>query len=135
MHQRRAVVLTLLMLTSSVSLLINNEDFDNISEEDNSSYTLLETNSPSFPSPGNPWIEDSLNLRVESGAKEIRVTVITWSLAELNLWQLKNNALDKQADAKNGEIFETYDPTSREIDHRTFWMSADIFHKLPSVPG
>ena len=135
MHQHRAVVLALLMLTSSIVLLVDNEDVDVILEENDNVYALLDAGIPSFPSPGNPWIEESLNIRVESGVEKVRVTVITWSLAELNYWQLNNNALDKQADAKNGEIFEVYDPTSGEIDHRTFWMAADIFHKLSSVPG
>ncbi len=135
MHQRRAVVLTLLMLTSSVSLfgLENNYNFP--SDDSNVVFSMSESNEPSFPSPGNPWIEESINNRIESGQEEIRVTVITWSLAELNYWQLKNNALDKQAEPKNGEFFETYDPTSGEIDHRTFWMPSNIFHKLPNVPG
>ena len=135
MHQRRAVVLTLLMLTSSVSLfgLENNYNFP--SDDSNVVFSMSESTEPSFPSPGNPWIEESINNRIESGQEEIRVTVITWSLAELNYWQLKNNALDKQAEPKNGEFFETYDPTSGEIDHRTFWMPSNIFHKLPNVPG
>ena len=135
MHQHRAVVLALLMLTSSISLLVYNEDKSTIIEENHIINTIFDDSPSSFPSPGNPWIEESLNIRVESGVEKIRVTVITWSLAELNYWQLNNNALDKQAGVKNGEIFEVYDPTTGEIDHRTFWMSADIFHKLPSVPG
>ena len=88
MHQRRAVVLALLMLTSSVALFINNDDSNSVSAENDNAYTILEVNAPSFPSPGNPWIEKSLEIRVESGVEMIRVTVITWSLAELNLWQL-----------------------------------------------
>lgn len=135
MHERRAVVLALLMLTSSIALLVNNEDNNAFSGKNDNLYTALDATIPSFPSPGNPWIEDSINIRVESGVEKIRVTVITWSLAELNHWQLNNNALDKQAGAKNGEFFEVYDPTSGEIDHRTFWMAADIFHKLPSEIG
>ena len=135
MHQHRAVVLALLMLTSSISLLVYNEDKSTITGENHNINTIFDDSPSSFPSPGNPWIEESLNIRVESGVEKIRVTVITWSLAELNYWQLNNNALDKQASAKNGEIFEVYDPTTGEIDHRTFWMPADIFHKLPSVPG
>ena len=115
MHQRRAVVLALLMLTSSVALFINNDDSNSVSAENDNAYAILEVNAPSFPSPGDPWIENSLEIRVESGVEMIRVTVITWSLAELNLWQLNNNALDKQAVAKNGEFFETYDPTSGEM--------------------
>ena len=135
MHQRRAVVLTLLMLTSSISLFGLDNDYNFPSDDSNVVFSMSESTEPSFPSPGNPWIEESINNRIESGQEEIRVTVITWSLAELNYWQLKNNALDKQAEPKNGEFFETYDPTSGEIDHRTFWMPSNIFHKLPNVPG
>ena len=112
MHRHRAVVLALLMLTSSISLLVYNEDKSAITEENHNVNTIFDDNTFSFPSPGNPWIEESLNIRVESGVEKIRVTVITWSLAELNYWQLNNNALDKQAGAKNGEIFEVYDPTT-----------------------
>ena len=79
MHQRRAVVLALLMLTSSIALLVNNEDNDAFSGKTDNLYTTLDATIPSFPSPGNPWIEDSINIRVESGVEKIRVTVITWS--------------------------------------------------------
>ena len=135
MSQRRAVVLSLLMLTSSISLMldIDMQSSDVPSEAILGVTTNLETHS--FPSPGNPWIEDSLFSRVESGDDRVRVTVITWSLAELNYWQLQNNASDKQAEASNGETFQAFDPTSGEINHRTFWMPSNIFHKLPSVPG
>ena len=135
MSQRRAVVLSLLMLTSSISLML---DIDMQSSDVPNEVILgVTTNleSHSFPSPGNPWIEDSLFSRVESGDDRVRVTVITWSLAELNYWQLQNNASDKQAEASNGETFQAFDPTSGEINHRTFWMPSNIFHKLPSVPG
>ncbi len=135
MSQRRAVVLSLLMLTSSISLML---DIDMQSSDVPSEVILGVTNNletHSFPSPGNPWIEDSLFSRVESGDDRVRVTVITWSLAELNYWQLQNNASDKQAEASNGETFQAFDPTSGEINHRTFWMPSNIFHKLPSVPG
>ena len=135
MSQRRAVVLSLLMLTSSISLMldIDMQSSDVPSEVILGVTTNLETHS--FPSPGNPWIEDSLFSRVELGDDRVRVTVITWSLAELNYWQLQNNASDKQAEASNGETFQAFDPTSGEINHRTFWMPSNIFHKLPSVPG
>ena len=135
MSQRRAVVLSLLMLTSSISLMldIDMQSSDVPSEVILGVTTNLETHS--FPSPGNPWIEDSLFSRVESGDDRVRVTVITWSLAELHYWQLQNNASDKQAEASNGETFQAFDPTSGEINHRTFWMPSNIFHKLPSVPG
>jgi len=135
MYQLRAVILALLMLTSTTALFTNNEDLVKFSDERDSNYISTDLDKISFPSPGNPWIEESIQHRINSGAEKIRVTVITWSLAELNLWQLKNSAIDKQADARNGEIFETYDPTSGEIDHRTFWMPANIFHKLSHVPG
>ena len=136
MNQSRAVVLALLMMTSSLSLILVSENPSTYDvREDIIVGGLSEAKAPSFPSPGNPWIEDSLFSRINSGEEEIRVTVITWSLAELNHWQLQNNALDEQAGAKNGETFQTFDPTSGEIDHRTFWMQSEIFHKLPSIPG
>ncbi len=136
MHQRRAVVLALLMMSSSLSLILMSERSSNSDIIEDLSFSISPEEDPlSFPSPGNPWIEDSLFSRIDSGEDRLRVTVITWSLAELNFWQLQNNALDNQAKARNGETFEAFDPTSGEIDHRTFWMNAEIFHKLPSVPG
>ena len=135
MAQRSAVVLALLMLTSSITLMLDAEkQVSDVSNEKILGVTI-DTVIPSFPSPGNPWIEDTLFSRVESGEDKVRVTVITWSLAELNFWQLQNNALDKQAEARNGETFQAFDPTSGEINHRTFWLSSEIFHKLPSIPG
>ena len=74
MHQRRAAVLAVLMLTSSIVLLLNNEDNDAFSEINDNLYTPLDAIPPSFPSPGNPWIEDSLNQRVESGVEKIEIT-------------------------------------------------------------
>ena len=136
MLKGRAVVLAILMMTSSLSLVLVNQVPSNIDISEDKIFTSSpEEKIPSFPSPGNPWIEESIFSRVSLGEEKIRVTVITWSLAELNHWQLQNDALDEQAGAKNGETFQSFDPTSGEIDHRTFWMSSDIFHKLPSVPG
>ena len=136
MNKCRAVVLALLMMTSSLSLfLVSEPSSNNMIIEDPLLTVFSEEKVPSFPSPGNPWIEESLFHRINSGEDKLRVTVITWSLAELNYWQLQNNASDQQAEAKNGEIFQRFDPTSGEIDHRTFWMPAEIFHKLSSVPG
>ena len=42
MHQRRAVVLAVLMLTSSIVLLLNNEDNDAFSEINDNLYTPLD---------------------------------------------------------------------------------------------
>ena len=136
MYQSRAVVLALLMMTSSLSLMLVSEPNSNYDISEETIFTVLSDEKvPSFPSPGNPWVEDSLFSRINNGDDKIRVTVITWSLAELNHWQLQNNAFDQQAGAKNGETFQSFDPTSGEIDHRTFWTPSEIFHKLPSVPG
>ena len=136
MYRSRAVVLALLMMTSSLSLILVSEPNSNYDVSEETTFTVLsDKNVSSFPSPGNPWVEDSLFYRINSGEDKVRVTVITWSLAELNHWQLQNNAFDQQAGAKNGETFQSFDPTSGEIDHRTFWMPSEIFHKLPSVPG
>jgi len=123
MYQSRAVVLAFLMMTSSLSLILVSEPNSNYDISEETIFTVLSDEKvPSFPSPGNPWVEDSLFSRINNGDVKIRVTVITWSLAELNHWQLQNNAFDQQAGAKNGETFQSFDPTSGEIDHRTFWM-------------
>ena len=78
MAQRSAVVLALLMLTSSITLMLDAEkQVSDVSNEKILGVTI-DTVIPSFPSPGNPWIEDTLFSRVESGEDKVRVTVITW---------------------------------------------------------
>ena len=63
------------------------------------------------------------------------MTVITRSLATLNQWQHDNGAIEEQKPAKGGESLVAIDPTDGQVDHRTFWMDAGIFHKLTGVPG
>ncbi|PXF24362.1 MAG: hypothetical protein CXX70_12080, partial [Methanobacteriota archaeon] len=46
-----------------------------------------------------------------------------------------NGAFEEQKPAKNGETLVADDPVDGQIDHRTFWMGAEFFHKLPGVPG
>ena len=136
MRQRTASGLVLLLLLSSLSVGMVSADFSQarnpsiIDADDggNSEY------SQDFQS-GSPWVESSLWERVDSGAKQVRVTVITRSLAMLNQWQHDNDAIEEQKPAKNGESLVTIDPIDGQVDHRTFWMDSGIFHKLPGVPG
>ena len=79
---------------------------------------------PAVPELGNPWLEPSLEERIAFGADQVRVTVITWSLAELDDWQYKVGAKEEQAPAKGGQILQVTDPSSGEIDHRTFWLDS-----------
>ena len=136
MRQRTASGLVLLLLLSSLSVGMVSADFSQarnpsiIDADDggNSEY------SQDFQS-GSPWVESSLWERVDSGAKQVRVTVITRSLAMLNQWQHDNDAIEEQKPAKSGESLVTIDPIDGQVDHRTFWMDSGIFHKLPGVPG
>ena len=136
MRQRTASGLVLLLLLSSLSVSMVSADFSQarnpsiVDADDggNSEY------SQDFQS-GSPWVESSLWERVDSGAKQVRVTVITRSLAMLNQWQHDNDAIEEQKPAKNGESLVTIDPIDGQVDHRTFWMDSGIFHKLPGVPG
>ena len=136
MRQRTASGLVLLLLLSSLSVGMVSADFSQarnpsiVDADDggNSEY------SQDFQS-GSPWVESSLWERVDSGAKQVRVTVITRSLAMLNQWQHDNDAIEEQKPAKSGESLVTIDPIDGQVDHRTFWMDSGIFHKLPGVPG
>ena len=136
MRQRTASGLVLLLLLSSLSVGMVSADFSQarnpsiVDADDggNSEY------SQDFQS-GSPWVESSLWERVDSGAKQVRVTVITRSLAMLNQWQHDNDAIEEQKPAKSGESLVAIDPIDGQVDHRTFWMDSGIFHKLPEVPG
>ena len=89
----------------------------------------------SLPGVDYAWIESSLSERIESGSEKVRVTVITRSLATLNQWQYDNGAIEAQKSAGMGENMIAIDPVDGEINHRTFWMNSEIFHKLTGVPG
>ncbi len=136
MRQRTASGLVLLLLLSSLSVGMVSADF---SQARNPSIVDADDGGNSeygqdFQS-GSPWVESSLWERVDSGAKQVRVTVITRSLAMLNQWQHDNDAIEEQKPAKSGESLVTIDPIDGQVDHRTFWMDSGIFHKLPEVPG
>ena len=95
-------------------------------------------NSQNFPHPlvnPNPWIEPTLWQRVDAGQEEVRVTVISHSLRELNAWQYKHGQIENQAGAIDGQTLVVTDPSDGVIDHRTFWMNSELFHKLPGVSG
>jgi len=136
MRQRTASAMVLLMLLSSLSTGLASAGISishnpSIVDADaQQSYEVTET----FTS-GSPWIESSLWERIDEDAVEIRVTVITRSLQTLNEWQHANGAFEEQKPAKNGETLVADDPVDGQIDHRTFWMGAEFFHKLPGVSG
>ena len=78
MLKGRAVVLAILMMTSSLSLVLVNQVPSNIDISEDKIFTSSpEEKIPSFPSPGNPWIEESIFSRVSLGEEKIRVTVST----------------------------------------------------------
>ena len=136
MRQRTASAMVLLMLLSSLSTGLasagisigHNPSIIDADAQQSSEATEAFTS-------GSPWIESSLWERIDEDAVEIRVTVITRSLQTLNEWQHANGAFEEQKPAKNGETLVADDPVDGQIDHRTFWMGAEFFHKLPGVSG
>ena len=136
MRQRTASALMLLLLLSSLSVGMASADFSQVripsivdaDDAGNSEY------SQDFQS-SSPWVESSLWERVDSGADQVRVTAITRSLGTLNQWQHDNGAIEGQKPAKGGESLVAIDPIDGQVDHRTFWMDAGIFHKLTGIPG
>ena len=91
--------------------------------------TSLEYRSP------NPWVEQSLIDRSETGQGNVRVTAITNSLGHLDTWQRQIGAIDRQAPAGPGERFSHHETTSTGTDHRTFWVNSSLLPKLIQVPG
>ena len=83
----------------------------------------------------NPWIDSGILDRINSGATEVRITAITWSIKNLNDWQQRNNIFEKQAPASEGEELVFNEPKDGEINHRTFWINSSLFHKLFSIEG
>ena len=83
----------------------------------------------------NPWIDSSIYDRINSGDTEVRITVITWSIKNLNDWQQKNNIFEKQEPASDGEQLVFNEPKDGQINHRTFWINSNLFHKLFSIKG
>jgi len=137
MRQRLAVSLVLLMLTSTMSFGIAGGQYGQITDSVQStteSSGNLQGFADVFVNP-NPWIEPSLWQRVYSGQEEVRVTVISHSLRELNVWQHKHNQIEIQTAAFDGQQLVVTDSTDGVIDHRTFWLDANLFHKLSGVPG
>ena len=136
MRQRTASALVLLLLLSSLSVGMASADLTytrnpSIIDADNN----FDTESSQEFQRGTPWVDSSLWERVDSGAEQVRVTVITRSLATLDQWQHDNDAIEQQKPAKNGETLVALDSTDGQVDHRTFWMDASIFHKLTGVPA
>ncbi len=73
--------------------------------------------------------------RVALGQEEVRVTVITSSLDDLDVWQHRHGAFEKQAPAKAGEVLVSPSGPGSGIDHRTLWLDAGLLLKIPGVSG
>ena len=138
MRQRLAIALILLMLTSSMSSFFAGAEFPEALDSgkiDDSGPESTPAEVEAVPLQFfDPWVEPSLWERVEVGQEQVRVTVITHSLAELDRWQFLNEQKEKQMPAGAGQVLEVTDPADG-IDHRTFWLDAALFHKLTGVAG
>ena len=137
MRQRLAVSLVMLMLTSMMSFGIvggQNPQTIDYSVEIPETGEISQVSRDVLVNP-NPWIEPSLWQRVYSGQEEIRVTVISHSLRELNVWQHKHGQIETQTSAFDGQQLVVTDSTDDVIDHRTFWLDSNMFHKLSGVAG
>ena len=136
MRQRTASAMVLLMLLSSLSAGLASAG---ISISHNPSIIDADAQQPTEATEditsGSPWVDSSLWKRIDEGASEVRITVITRSLQTLNEWQHANGAFEEQKPAMNGETLVADDPVDGQVDHRTFWMGAELFHKLPVVGG
>ena len=148
MGERTSLALAVLMMTSMMSVgmagmagaqfadAMHDSSFDEQTQttETNfeNAFSVPESNAISDP---NPWIEETLWQRIEAGQVRLRVTVITKSLRELGLWQFEHGQNEKQTPAGLGETLVATDPTDGQIDHRTFWMDAEIFHKMSAIPA
>ena len=137
MRQRLAVSLVMLMLTSMMSFgIVGGQNPQNIgSSGENLEIGEISQDSKDILVNPNPWIEPSLWQRVYSGQEEIRVTVISHSLRELNAWQHKHGQIEIQTAAFDGQQLVVTDSTDDVIDHRTFWLDSNMFHKLSGVAG
>ena len=58
---------------------------------------------------GIPWIDESLSERASSGQDSLWVTAITRSLGDLDTWQRKVGAMERQAPSGPGEKFLHHD--------------------------
>ena len=137
MRQRLAVSLVMLMLTSMMSYGIvdsQNHGTEYYPTVNSETSEFIQDSRDGFVKP-NPWIEPSLWDRVYSGQEEIRVTVISHSLRELNAWQHKHGQIETQTAAFDGQQLVVTDSPDGVIEHRTFWLDSDMFHKLSGVAG
>ena len=137
MRQRLAMSLVILMLTSMMSygIVVNqNDGAEYYSKVNSETSQFIQASRDVFVNP-NPWIEPSLWDRVYLGQEEIRVTVISHSLRELNAWQHKHGQIETQTAAFDGQQLVVTDSPDGVIDHRTFWLESDMFHKLSGVVG
>ena len=137
MRERLAVTLVTLMLTTTLSsLIVSSEFIDYIPESDQDDDLLGELvildDTYVFRE---PWVEPTLLLSASESHESLRVTVITYSILELAIWQENNGQSESQAPAVNNQKLESTNPSHNKIDHRTFWLDPEFLDKLSSVPG
>ena len=122
------------MLTSPASAIVSESDSQTGTPNNIDYFPANSLSEQSIEGMTSPWIESSIFERIDSGSDKVRVTVISRSLAILNQWQYDNGAIEEQEPANPGESMVALDPTEG-INHRTFWMDSEIFHKLAGVSG
>jgi len=128
------LVLVLLLMLQTVSVTLGNQPTDGNSQIDSDQdYYPPEESIQEYDS--SPWFDPSLLEQTGHDDGASRVTVITNSLQNLEFWQLDNGALEEQAEAGPGEALVQQETTDGVIDHRTFWVSSSLVHKIPSIPG
>ncbi len=137
MRKRLAVTLITLILTTALSSLIVTSEFTHQIPNSNSD---LDSRGDSIVldlvyGSDEPWIEPTLFISASEGDDLLRVTVITYSILELSIWQENNGQSEQQSPAVNNQRLESTTPSHNKIDHRTFWLDSGLLEKLSSVPG
>ena len=131
MRGRLVLVVMALLLSSSLPSTATVGSSEGASSSEDQSSQKLE----SLLQFTNPWVDDSLLSRVDSGQETVWVTAITSSLAHLDSWQRKTGSIERQAPPGPGESMSQSDDISMGIDHRTFWVNSSLLQKLKSAPG
>ena len=119
-----------LLVASSLSSLAHGATPNN-----NNDISVLMEDTLEVKAINNPWVEQSLIDRSETGQKNIRVTAITSSLGHLDTWQRQFGAIDRQAPAGPGERLSHHETPSTGTDHRTFWVNSSFLPKLIQITG
>ena len=102
MARNQALALVLLMILQTVSVTVGDSDYAGTLETSSHPDTYQDTDLQQLDS--SPWFDPDLLEEVYSGDGNSRVTVITNSLQNLELWQIENGALEEQAGPGPGEL-------------------------------